>query len=58
MELAEFGRELHGDAYRTAEQGIQRVDPKNLTLEDYAEVAGNGLGYRVEVEFAMEFFLH
>ena len=27
-------------------------------MEDYAEVAGDGFGYGVEVEFAAQFLLH
>ena len=58
MQVAEFGWALHRDTYGSAEEGVYRVDPQNLRLEDYAKVAGDGLGYEVEVLFAAQFFLH
>ena len=56
--LAEFGWGLHRDADGAAQERVEGVDPEDLGLEDYAEVAGDGFGDGVEVEFSAEFFLH
>src|SRR5207248_9225227 len=58
MELAEFCWWLHGHAYGAPEQGVQGFDPEHLALKDSAEVAGDGFGDGVEVEFLAELLLH
>jgi hypothetical protein len=52
MQVAEFGWRGHGDPYGSAQEGVYRVDPQDLRLEDYAEVAGDGFGYDVQVQVA------
>ena len=47
MKLSQFGWRFHRDADRAAQQGIERVDPEDLGLEDAAGVAGDGFGYGV-----------
>ena len=42
----------------SSEKGVERIDPKHLVLEDDAEIARDGFGHSVEIEFATEFFLH
>ena len=58
MEPAELGGRLHGDTHGTAEESVDRVDPKHLALENRAEVAADGFGYGGEVERLAEFSLH
>src|SRR5579862_6113046 len=55
---AQFSRSLHGDANGAAEEGIEGVDPEHLCLEHDAEVAGDGFGNGVQIEFAAELLLH
>ena len=50
VELAEFFGRLHRDSDCVAEEGVERFDPEDLRLEDYAEVARDGFGNGVEVE--------
>ena len=47
-----------GDTAHVTEKGVDCVDPKDLRLEDCAEIARNRLGYGIKANFVAQFLLH
>lgn len=58
MECAEFGGQLHRDAHRATEKGVESIHPEHLAGEYRAEGAGDRFGDRIQVECLAEFLLH
>ena len=58
MNAAEGLGNLHWNSDGAAQQGVERIHPKNLALEYKTEVAGDGFRDGFEIEFATEFTLH
>src|ERR1035441_2655515 len=58
VKLTEFCGAVHRDADCMTEEGVESLDPKHLTREHRAEVAGDGYGDGVQVERPAEFLLH
>ena len=51
-------RKLHGYANRAAEEGIEGIHPENLALKDHSEIAGDGFGDGIQLEFSAQLFVH
>ncbi len=58
VDLAKFSRALHRYADCAAEERIERIDPEHLAGKHCAEVAGDGFGDCVQIEWLAEFLLH
>src|SRR5208282_174351 len=58
VELAEFCGRSHGNADCVSWQGVESFDAEDLAGKYFAEVAGNGFGYGVQVQRLAEFLLH